>query len=538
MTTWTRSRHNIKAGSSRVIARATMASMLGLMLAKITGFLREILIIPKLGYGVYSDAYNVGFLIPDLLYELLLGGAVAAAIMPTLSSGIERDRQRQAWDAVNIFISIFISAVVVVMGMTALLMPVLIKLMNPNKDPQVIAAAIPVSRVLLLQCIVMMLVGLLNGILNAYKRFGWPAFGTTIYNLAYIAALIKFGAPSSQGLRSVAFGVVGAAGVYLCYLLVLARRELSRLRFDLNYRHPGFKRLLRLALPTLLSGSVLHLNTIIMNSFANQFVGAPTTLRQANTTWALPYGVLAVAIGGVMLPNLTGFFAKRDFYRVRTLYTDSLRKALYYIAPFAIGFAVYNFQTVQAIFQWNRETYTDEQVAVTGSVLIWFCVSMLAQTVVYLTNCAFFARKVTKLALFIGVVSLVLNPIFCLLYVKLFQFGIVGIAMAHASYSVVSALLLFALYKHHIPEARPYKILPFIFRIAICCFVAGVVSLALAMLGLRPSSKFVQLLVYVLQMSVTFFAYYVTGIAIELREAKALQHKLFSLLGRAYVLGR
>ncbi len=532
MTRSIRRTHNIKAGSARIIARATMISMVGLTLSKITGFLREILIIPKLGYGVYSDAYNVGFLIPDLLYELLLGGAVAAAIMPTLSAGIERDRQKQAWESVNIFISIFMSAVVVIMGVIAILMPWLIQIMNPNKDSQVISVAIPVSRILLLQCIVMMLVGLLNGVLNAYKHFGFPAFGSTIYNVVYMFALIKLGAPSDQNLRYVAYGVVGAASVYLFYLLVLARRELVWLRLNFDYQHPGFRHLVRLALPTLLSGSVLNLNNIIMNSFANQFVGAPTTLRQANTIWSLPYGVLAVAIGSVMLPNLTGFFAKRDFQQVRILYTDSLRKAVYYIAPFAIGFAFYNFQTVQAIFQWNSETYTDEQVAVTGHVLVWFCISMLAQTVVYLTNCAFFARKVTRLALFIGVVSLVLNPLFCFIYVKTFDLGITGIAMAHASYSVISAMLLFALYKKHVPAARPYRIYPFAVRVVICALVASVVSFALSMLGIRPSHKIVQLLVYAVQMSITIFAYYVTGIAIGMREAVKLQEKLLSIIRR------
>ncbi len=524
--------HSIKAGSSRIIARATMISMVGLALAKITGFIREILIIPKLGYGVFSDAYNVAFLIPDFLYELLMGGAVAAAIMPTLAAGIERNKQRQAWNSVNIFVSIFMSIVVVIMGITALLMPVLTALLNPNKDPAVLEAAVPVSRILLIQCIIMMQIGLLNGILNAYKRFGLPAFGSSIYNIAYMIALWHFGSADIVGLRHVAWGVVGSAIIYLVYLLTLARREIINFRFNFAYQDPGFKRLVRLALPTLLSGSVLHINAIIMNSFANQYVGAATTIRQANTTWSLPYGVIAIAIGGVMLPNLTGFYATKNFKRVRSLYTDSLRKALYFMTPFAVGFAVFNFRTIQAIFQWNSESYTNEQVAVTGKVLAWFCISMLAQTVIYMTNAAFFARKITRLALLIGIVTLILNPIFCTIYITVMGQGVYGIGMAHASYSVISALIIFALYRKHRPEARPYKMTPFLLRLAICALTTLIVASALNVLPINPAGKLLQLAVYCVYMLITMFTYYLTGIAIQLREAKIFEAKLMSMIGK------
>lgn len=523
--------HNIKAGNAKTIARATAISMIGFMLAKMTGFLREILIIPKLGYGVFSDAYHVAFLIPDFLYEMLLGGAVAAAITPTLASGIENNEQKKTWHSVSIFISIAISVTIIALLLSAVLMPWLTPLLNPKKDPAVIAAAIPISRILLIQCLFMMMAAFVNGILNAYKRFGFAAFGSALYNICYMVALILLGAESVQGVKRVAWGVVGSAMVYWLYQVILARREIRMFRFNPDYTDPGFRKLLRLAIPTLLSGSVLHINMIIMNMFTNQFVGAATTIRQANNTWALPYGIISIAIGSVMLPNLTGFFAKKNFKRVRSLYTSSLRKALFLVTPFAVIFAVLNFHTIQAIFQWNPENYTNEQVAVTGSVLVFFCVSLIAQTFIFITNQAFYARKVTRLALFTGIITLILNPTFCWLYTKVFDFGIRGIAMAHASYSIISAIILYQLYCRHIRRARPYRMLPFMIRVAICAAVTAPVMFALRTLPIHPANKILQLIVYGIYFLIGLFTYYTAGIAIRLREALNFQQQLRKLVG-------
>jgi putative peptidoglycan lipid II flippase len=91
---------------------STVLMMLGLMLSKITGQLREILIVPIFGIGEISDAYIIGFMVPDLFFQLLVGGAIQAVITPTLSAAIERGQEKKAWRSVSILINI--SAVIMV----------------------------------------------------------------------------------------------------------------------------------------------------------------------------------------------------------------------------------------------------------------------------------------------------------------------------------------------------------------------------------------------------------------------------------------
>ncbi|MDO5734081.1 MAG: murein biosynthesis integral membrane protein MurJ [Eubacteriales bacterium] len=526
-----------RASSSQGIAEATIITIFAMFLVKLTGFLREILIVPKFGYGLLSDAYIFSFQLPDLMFELLIGGAVAAVMTPTLAHGIERKREKQTWYSINTFSTFFLTIMAVVLLLTYILAPYLIPaLMGKASDgamPELadkLDLVIPVTRILLLQTFVMVSISLTNGVLQAYRRFGPASFGVVVYNLAYMIGLILLGGPTEEAVKKVAWSVVLSALLYFCFAAFFARRELVNFRPNFDFANPGFKRLWRLALPTLLSGSVLQLNFMIMNRFASSMTGAVTSIRQSATTWTLPYGIIAVGIGNVILPNLTTFIAQGEHRKVRRLYTMSLRRTLFYILPFAIAFAILNFETIQAIFQWNPSNYTMHDVGVTAGVMRWFCISMLAHSVIFITNQAFYARRITQLTLVTGLISLVLNPLFILLYTRVFSFGLEGIAMAHASYSLLSALLVYQAYRYHRPELRPYRIFPFIIRLLPPAALMAIALFALRSIPFAPNLKILQLLVYGIKMALGFGIYYIGGLAINLRETVALQTQIRRVL--------
>ena len=526
-----------RASSARGIAEATIITVFAMFLVKITGFLREILIVPKFGYGLLSDAYIFSFQLPDLMFELLIGGAVAAVMTPTLAHGLERGRERKTWRSVNTFASFFLIMMAAILLITFMLAPFLTDLLlgegKGGQAPELAAMThliIPVSRILLLQTFLMVCISLTNGVLQAYKRFGPASFGVVIYNIAYMVSLLLFGASTEEAVKKVAWSVVLSALLYFIFAAFFARRELMNFRLSLDFEDQGFRRLLRLAIPTLLSGSVLQLNFMIMYHFASNYAGAVTSIRQASTTWTLPYGIIAVGIGNVALPNLSTFLARGENDKVRKLYSLSLRRILFFTLPFAIGFAVLNFDTIQAIFQWNAANYAAEEVALTASAMRWFCISMIAQSIIFLTNQAFYARKVTRLTLFIGIVSLLMNPLFILLYMRVFDFGLAGIGMAHASYSVLAAILVYQAYRLHRKELRPTRLLPFAIRLVLPGLLMALVLYALRSIPWAPTQKLIQLIVFGLKLAIGFGAYYIGSLAIGLREARLLQGRIRSIL--------
>lgn len=518
-----------KALDARGMRGAAIISMSGLLLTKITGFLREILIVPKLGYGAISDGYVLGFSIPDLFYEMLIGGAISAAITPTLSAAIENDDEDGAWHAISTFFTVMSLLMIGLIIIGEIFTPQFFNIFHAEKAEAVRAIATRVSRVLFFQTFFMMIVALMNGVLSSNKVFGLPAFGTTIYNVFSMLAIAFLGSQTPGGAVKVAAGIVLAAFIFFIYQTTLAKPYLSRLRLNLDVKNPEFLRLVKLAVPALISGSVLQVNNVILQTFTGQFTGAITSLRHAQTLWTLPFGIITVGIGGVMLPNLSGFFAKGDMREGRRLFSSTLRITLYLMMPVSIYFMVSNFETVQAVFQWNSAEYPHAAVQQTGYLLTLFSISMVTQSIVFLYNQTFYSLRKSWITLITGVATLILNPFFAYLYISVFDLGIMGVSLAHASYSIFNAVILHVILKKAEPRAVPQNMLPYAWRIMIAAWAAGVLALGLnRLIDVRDSAKMVQLAVYAIKALVTFAAYYSVTLLLRIPEARRAKNLILS----------
>lgn len=516
-------RHNMTA--------ATIIMMIGLLLSKISGQLREILIAPVLGYGVVSDAYLIGFQVPDLFYQLLVGGAIQAAITPSLAASLEKKQEREGWRSVSIFMNVSAIIMIVAVVIGEFLAPLLISSYTSRLDSETTALAIRVTRALFPQVFFMMMAALCIGILNAYRKFSSTSFGPSVYNICVVLAMVILGSRTAQGAVNVASGVMAAAAIYFFLQLFMARKEFRNYSFSFDLKDSGFRRLLHLAIPTLISGSIVQLNTIILTSYADQFPGAPTSLRHAATTWQLPYGVFVIAIGNVMLPSLARLYASRDHTACRRLYRGSLRKALFLVVPSAAIFLLLQVDVVRAIFQWGP-SYAEESVLATASVLSWYCLAMVAQTIVFITNQAFYARKMTRIALLNGLITLALNPLFCHLLTRVFGMGISGLSLAYTLTSFISAGILYSIYKIQLREAAPKRMWPYMIQMIICTGTMMITLLALQVLPISPQSKILQLIWLAIRSGIGFLVFYLSASVLRIPETEQIQAKIDSLLGR------
>lgn len=501
--------------------RATALLMFSLATAKLTGFAREILIAPTFGYGVNTDAYFIGFQIPDLFYQLLVGGTFAAAVTPAVSSALARDEEKKLWRSLSTLINVFLIAFLIAILLGELFAGPIISVYNPNKDAAIIERATAVARMLFPQTIFLFLAGMCVGVLNGHKLFQRAAFTTTLYNLVCIFFMIRWGDQTSGAPAKVAFGVVISSAVNFLYLAFMARRVIHyKPLIDLQDR--GYRRLMRLAVPTLISGTAIQLNSIIQTAFANQFTGAVTSLRHAQTMWKLPYGIFALAVASVMSPNLTRAFANRSYEDMRKIYTESLRRALYYVTPFILIFAVMAEETVEAVFQWGGAIPL-ENLLIEGNLLRLYSPAIFFLTFYEVTNQAFYARHMTRVSLVTSLISLVLNPLFCILFTQVLDLGIYGLPLAYILNSTINMVMIAVLYRLHIKKARPYRMLPFYLRLALCSATTVIVILGLNTLPLEPATKLMQLVLYAIKAMLAMMTYYLTGIAIKFRESKDLQ---------------
>ncbi|HHV41921.1 MAG TPA: hypothetical protein GXX72_03625 [Clostridiaceae bacterium] len=524
-----------KRNLSKDLSLVTIVMMISLTTTKISGFIREIIIVPRLGYGLNSDAYTIGFQIPDLFYQMLVGGAIGAAVTPLLSTAVAKNKTQRFWKSLSTFITVLVLVMVGANIVGEIFAPYLIRLYNSKQADEVIVLATKVTRALFPQTIFLTLSGLLIGILYGYRIYHKNIFSAFLYNVICIFFIFYWGDKTSQGPIRVAFGVVIASFIQFTYILVRSRHEVRLYRPNLDTKDPAFKAIVRLAIPTLISGSVIQINAIIQTHFAHQFQGAVTALRHVQVTRNLPLGIIIGPITTIMLPILSSEHAVKNYKNMRRIFTNSIRRALFMVSPFVLIFAVLSQDTIRAIFQW-RSAMPEGRIAIEAGLLQIHALSLLVVTGISIYNAAFYARKVTRISILTSIISLVLNPILCIIFANTLGLGLYGIPIANVLNDFIRLMLLSYLYKHHIPQAKPYRLFPFFFRCLLMSLLTLIVLMGVNTIPIHPSGKILHMLVYVAKALIGLVTWYFAGIAINLREARFVQSEIRRILGFSPVL--
>lgn len=517
--------------------------MFALVCGKVLGQIREILIQYRIGSDAVSDGFILGFQIPDLLYELLIGGAIQAAITPTLAGAIENRTTRAGWRSVSIFLNVAACVMIVFILAGWLLAPVLIPLVygGHGAGTETAAIAVRVSRALFPQVLFMMLAALCIGILNAYRRFERTAFGPVFYNACVVAAMLLLGDRTADGAVRVAAGVMIAACLFFLLQLFLARDLFSRnYRLSLNVRDPGFRRLIRLAIPTMLAASIVQVNVIVLSAFINrsfQEEGLVTALRYASTTWQLPYGILAVAIGNVLLPTLSAHAQAGHPRRFRSLFDKGLRNALFLVVPAAALILVMREEVVRAIFQWGG-VYSDVLMKNTASILVCYTFSIVIQTLIFLYGIGCFAAGNTRIPLYGGAASMAGNLVFSMVLTRIPGAGPWVMSLSFMLSGICSITLISILFRRRFPELRPRSVSRrFPVQMAVCAAASMIVVYALGLLFSGGRSKVVQLLWLGFKGLAGLLVFYLAARGLNVPEAEVYEEKVRNVLARIFRRG-
>ncbi len=514
------------------IILSTILVMVGLVFSKGSGFLRDIFVGIRFSDPVFRDSFTLAFTIPDLVYNLLIGGSIQSAITPSLSASIAAGREKEGVRAVSIFISFFSMLLVVVCTFGTIFSDQLYAIYsNDAENALTLSLASSASKWLFPQIIFMMLAALCIGILNAYKRFGSTAFGPTIYNVCVLMAIIVFAGNSRSKLMWTTFGIMCAAAVYFLYQALVGRDKLKQFRFIWAPGDKEFHKLVRRALPILISASVVQINMVILNYFAMKLPddGYIYALRNASTTWQLPYGIFAVAIGNVMLPSLAEFYGKKDYSGASKLLSSRLRSALFLSIPSAGIMAVLHIEVIKAIFQWNS-AYTNVDAVRAGQLLTGYSIAIITHSVVFIMNQAFYAIGKTRVPLIAGCIGLISNPLCCSLLLE--PMGAYGLTMAYSITSILQMTVLCVVYCRN-KELRPRNMLGFLIK---SCFalIAMMIAVTLFSDAYRPdNNKISELLYACLYAASGFGLYFVLSVILRVKEAEEWLHRITGIFRKS-----
>ncbi len=431
----------------RNVSSAAAIVMAALVVSRITGFFRQMLVPSVLGSNNVGDAYEFAFKITDLMFYLLVGGAISAAIIPVLTGYIAKKDEEDGWKAVSTLINTIFSAMVIfiIIGIIFAhkIIPLLALGYSMETDSEQLMLIIRLSRILLPSVGILMLAGMANGVLNSYHRFAAAAFGPSIYNILCSLSILFL---SRISVESVAVGVMCSSFLYFLLQLTFALKNLRFYKFKYYFKHPGFKRILRLAIPSLISSSVAQINTFITSMFTTLFPpGSIVALLMTDKIWQTPYGIFAQGMGTAMLPTMSESHAEGDKRDYREVFLKGLKTVLLLIIPSAAGLIVLR-EPLITFFRFS-EKFDIISMQASQRILVFYSIALLAQSAVTILMRAFYAANDTKTPLYTGASTILVNISLSYVLYKYTTIGVSGMALAYSAAALLNASLMMFLIK-------------------------------------------------------------------------------------------
>ncbi|MCC5780867.1 murein biosynthesis integral membrane protein MurJ [Nitratireductor sp. B36] len=424
-------------GKFASVGSATMAS-------RILGFVREALIAAAIGVGPVTDAFYAAFRFPNLFRRLFAEGAFNTAFIPLFAKEMEGGGIEAARRFGENVLAVLVTVLLLLSAVAMLAMPFLVStIIAPGfaDTPEKFDLTVIMTRIMFPYLFCMSLVAMFSGILNAMRHYFLAALVPTLLNVILIGVLLvalfwQFD-PRQTGIW-LAWGVFASGLAQLFFLIQGARRAGYSMRVRRPRLTPGVKRLLVLMAPALLTGGIMQINLLVGQIIASTQDNAIGLLNFADRINQLPLGVIGIAVGVVLLPELSRALKAGDHADAQHLQNRSMEFALGLTLPAAVGLMVMPAPIVALLYE--RGQFTALDTAMTAAALAAFASGLPAYVLTKVFQPAFFAREDMKTPMWFSLITVAVNIAASLLFFPVY--GHVAIAAATALSAWVNVLLL------------------------------------------------------------------------------------------------
>ncbi|HLZ07054.1 MAG TPA: murein biosynthesis integral membrane protein MurJ, partial [Chloroflexota bacterium] len=337
------------AGASRRIAGAAAIVMGAYVSSRLSGLLRDIVVSYRFGTGREYDAYLAANRVPDLVFQIAAGAAVASAFIPVYTSYLARGDRDGAQRLVNALFTISVVGLLPIVIGVMIFAPWIMRLLVPGYPPEYQDLAANLSRIILLAPIFFTVGCFSTSVLNAHRRFFLAAVAPTTYNLGIILGAAVFS--RWLGISGLALGTLLGAIFFLGVQLPGLRQVGMIYRPRLAVTDEGVRRVGKLMGPRVLGLAVTQLNFVVTLYLASGIDGGVAALNYAWILTMLPLGVFAMAISTAVFPSLAEQSATSRHADLRRTLDSAVRFIMYLMIPATIGLIVLSEPVVRLVYQ-------------------------------------------------------------------------------------------------------------------------------------------------------------------------------------------
>ncbi len=470
-------RTHIRGGSVLGAAGAVSAAT---MVSRVLGVMREMVMARYFGAGLYTDAFNVAYRIPNLLRDLFAEGALSSAFVPTFIRTLKNEGKEKAWLLANKVLN----ALVVILGGLTLLIYfgakwfVYLLAAGYAGIPQKMELTVQMTRIMSPFLLFVALASVVMGMLNAFGSFFVPAMAPSAFNICCILAGI-FLSPFMPrwGLSPVVSMALGAlAGGASQFLVQLPSARSRGYRFEavLDFSDPGLRHIARLMLPAVIGLSATQINITVDNQLASLYGNGPVSwLNYAFRLMQLPIGLFGVAIATATLATVSHHAAENRMDRLQATLSSSLRLAACLTFPATVGLILFRHEIIRLLYQ--RGSFLPQDTVQTSKVLLLYAFALFAYSAVKILVPTFYALNDTRTPVRTSMITVGVKVAVNLILV--IPLGFLGLALATALASWLNFTLLLTSLKRRLNERWQWRELEVYLRIALASIVMGAISL-------------------------------------------------------------
>ena len=464
----------------RQIARAAGLVMVFFVLSRLLGLAREMIIGARFGTSADLDAYLAAFRLPDLLFQLVAGGALGSAFIPTFTGYLADGDREGAWRLASGVANLVVVIMTAVAILAAVLAPWLVqKIIAPGFDPaqQVLAARL--MRLMLVTPVVFGVSGLVMGALNAHQHFLWPAAAPIVYNLSIVGGALALA--SNLGVTGLAIGVVIGAVLHLLVQVPGLVRFKARYWPVLTLHDPGVREVGRLMAPRVLGLAAVQVNFLINTVLASGLTeGSLSALNFAWLMMLLPQGVFAQAVATAAFPTFSALVARGEADEMRHTLSATLRAIFFLSVPAAVGLLVLRVPLIQALFQ--RGAFEASSTEAVAWALAFYALGLPAHAGIEVVARAFYALHDTHTPVVISVVAMGLNVVLSLVLIGPLLHG--GLALANTVATTLELLGMMILIRRRLGGIGGRQLIHASGRVVLAALLmGGVLWAALSLAG-------------------------------------------------------
>lgn len=437
---WQKGTSALISQQQTILSAATVIGFIYLLSAGL-GFIRN-----RILSGYFGDSAELGIYfaaddIPSFIFTLIVSGSMSAAFVPVFIKYFKKD-ENEAWQITSVVMNssiIGIGFFTIVMFAGAEFFAKNILALNSNvSEPDLLLLA-DLMKVLMIAQIFFLFSSYFSSLLQSFKRFVIPAMAPFFMNLGAVIFILLF--TPSMGIYAPAWGTVFGAVLHMFFQLPFVLKIGFKYTPMFNVTKPGVLEIYKLMIPRVFA-QVSQRVLIPLNTNLALFISAPSNviLTFADDLQTLPVRIFGMSIGQAALPIFAMSYKSDDDREFKTLVVKTVSQVFFLVMPVAMLFFILRVPLVRLAY--GAEKYSWEATVMTSYTLGFFCISLIAQALIFILSKAYYAMSDTRSPLIFALIATAINILLAISFVRYLGFGVWSLALAFSISTIVNCVLL------------------------------------------------------------------------------------------------